>query len=170
MPNTFEADTQTEEFGVSDRLGDVKFERVCIEILTRFNINMDEVVKTLKEVYSNVIDRKKRKGQKVLMTEIKCELVFRKLESPRSEDVLLVFGPHQLVILDVVPFVRVNPVNGKRTKTAVLRICPGSFGKFSDKYPNEIGANRNKVVSRVRHIVDKEQSDSSVDADGTNCY
>jgi len=170
MPNTLETDLQTEEFGANDRLEAVNFERVCIEILTRFNIHIDDVVKTLKEVYANVMDRKKRSGHKVGIQDIRCDLVFRKLESPNCEDVLLVFGPHQLVIIDVVPFKRINPNNGEKTSTAALRICPGSFGKFSDKYPKTIKektADTRKAVAMVeKDTANKE--DTELAADGTD--
>lgn len=170
MLNTHESVTQVDDSSENDILKDLGFAKVCIEICTKFNIDMKDVIKTLKEVYTKVMERKKRSQKKIGIQAIKCDLVFRKLESPRDEDVLLVFGPHQLVILDVIPYIRVNPVNGERTKTAVLRICPGSFGKFSDKKTDEIGASMKNVVATVSRVMDKnEQSDSSIDADGMNC-
>lgn len=170
MLNTHESGTQVDDSGENDILKDLGFAKVCMGISTRFNIDIKNVIDTLKGVYANVMERKKRSGHKFGIQEIKCEVVFRKLESPGGEDVMLVFGPRQLVILDVVPFTRINPKNGEKTSTAVLRICPGSFGKFSDKYPktiNEKTEATRKAVARVEEdSMDKE--DSELEADGTD--
>ncbi len=170
MLNTHESDSQIDDSGETNSLKGLGFAKVCMEISTRFNIDIKDVIKALQEVYANVMERKKRSGHEFGIQDIKCDVVFRKLESPGGEDVMLVFGPQQLVNLDVVPFMRINPKNGEKTRSAVLRICPGSFIKFSEKYPktiNEKAEDTRKAVAGVEEdSADKE--DSELEADGTD--
>lgn len=113
------------------------FRGVCERVSERYNIDLKDVVKTMIAAYSVIMDVRKRHGKDHRIEEITCDLHFRRLENAKEEDILLVFGPRQLVVIDVVRFRRVDPLSGEKTDTALLRICPGSFGRFADKYPGK---------------------------------
>ena len=52
----------------------------------------------------------------------------------------------------------------------MLRICPGSFGKFSDKYPKTIKKNAEETRKAVAMVEEDsaKKEDTELAADGTD--
>ncbi len=150
-------ETETDAEGAESNVN-VGFRQVCEAVSVQYNIDLIEVVKTMKGVYATVIEMRKRHGKECSINKIKCGLKFRKTEETGNEDVVLVFGARQLVILDVVPFRRVNPVSGERSVTAMLRVCPGSFGRFNDKFPKPVAEKAREIKEAVAEVMPEEET------------